>query len=261
MPTTPSLLVVPARASCHACVSFLQRLSTQWCGVGHRGLQLLSHQRKVVLGAVVVTIHCSCRIRSSTEAVLVVSHEFQVCNKPKKCVTQCGWPRMQPCAPPAQEYDGKKLVCVTKEGLTFDDSEEEKKRIEEIRAAYEPLTRLIKDILGDKVEKVCSLMPLLSPRTHVALPEARCCSGWLASMRQSVLLLARKHDMRILCMTPDMCFAAASGSCTCASGSSSIWTAAGRGGRAGGGLAVRTGHGRVRLERQHGAHHEGAGAA
>ena len=54
----------------------------------------------------------------------------------------------------AQEYDGKKLVCVTKEGLTFDDSEEEKKRIEEIRASYEPLTRLIKDILGDKVEKV-----------------------------------------------------------------------------------------------------------
>ena len=58
----------------------------------------------------------------------------------------------------AQEYDGKKLVCVTKEGLTFDDSEEEKKRIEEIRASYEPLTRLIKDILGDKVEKVRHLL-------------------------------------------------------------------------------------------------------
>ena len=58
----------------------------------------------------------------------------------------------------AQEYDGKKLVCVTKEGLTFDDSEEEKKRIEEIRASYEPLTRLIKDILGDKVEKVSNLL-------------------------------------------------------------------------------------------------------
>ena len=53
-----------------------------------------------------------------------------------------------------QEYDGKKLVCVTKEGLKFDDSEEEKKRIEEIKANFEPLTRLIKDILGDKVEKV-----------------------------------------------------------------------------------------------------------
>ena len=55
-----------------------------------------------------------------------------------------------------QEYDGKKLVCVTKEGLKFDDSEEEKKRIEEIKANFEPLTRLIKDILGDKVEKVQS---------------------------------------------------------------------------------------------------------
>lgn len=53
-------------------------------------------------------------------------------------------------------------MCVTKEGLTFDDSEEEKKRIEEIRAAYEPLTRLIKDILGDKVEKVRSPFHLQS---------------------------------------------------------------------------------------------------
>jgi len=79
--------------------------------------------------------------------------------------TQCSWPWTRLRAVPAQEYDGKKLVCVTKEGLTFDDSEEEKKRIEEIRAAYEPLTRLIKDILGDKVEKACSLMPLRFSRT------------------------------------------------------------------------------------------------
>jgi len=77
--------------------------------------------------------------------------------------TQRSWPQTRPCAPPAQEYDGKKLVCVTKEGLTFDDSEEEKKRIEEIKAAYEPLTRLIKDILGDKVEKVRLLTPLFPP--------------------------------------------------------------------------------------------------
>ena len=53
-----------------------------------------------------------------------------------------------------KEYDGKKLVCVTKEGLTLDESEEEKKRLEELKASYEPLCRLIKDILSDKVEKV-----------------------------------------------------------------------------------------------------------
>ena len=53
-----------------------------------------------------------------------------------------------------KEYDGKKLVCVTKEGLTIEDTDEDKARREELKAGYEPLCRLIKDILGDKVEKV-----------------------------------------------------------------------------------------------------------
>jgi molecular chaperone HtpG len=52
-----------------------------------------------------------------------------------------------------KEYDGKKLVSVTKEGLAFEESEEEKKKKEEVAASFEPLTRLIKDILGDKIEK------------------------------------------------------------------------------------------------------------
>eukprot|EP01025_Chloroclados_australasicus_P051002 TRINITY_DN59316_c0_g1_i1.p1 TRINITY_DN59316_c0_g1~~TRINITY_DN59316_c0_g1_i1.p1 ORF type:complete len:704 (+),score=134.37 TRINITY_DN59316_c0_g1_i1:117-2228(+) len=53
-----------------------------------------------------------------------------------------------------KEYDGKKLVCVTKEGLQLEDTEEEKKKKEEIKAQFEPLCKLIKEILGDKVEKV-----------------------------------------------------------------------------------------------------------
>ena len=53
-----------------------------------------------------------------------------------------------------KEYDGKKLVSVTKEGLTIEDSEEEKKKLEEVKAQFEPLTKLIKDILADKIEKV-----------------------------------------------------------------------------------------------------------
>jgi molecular chaperone HtpG len=50
-----------------------------------------------------------------------------------------------------KEYDGKKLVCVTKEGLELDDDEEERKRLEEQRKAFEGLCKTIKDILGDKV--------------------------------------------------------------------------------------------------------------
>jgi len=53
-----------------------------------------------------------------------------------------------------KDFEDKKFVCVTKEGLKFDESEEEKKRQEEEKAAYEALCKSIKEILGDKVEKV-----------------------------------------------------------------------------------------------------------
>merc|ERR1712118_117078 len=53
-----------------------------------------------------------------------------------------------------KEDDGKKLVSVTKEGLKFEESEEDKKAWEELCADFEPLSKLMKEILGDKVEKV-----------------------------------------------------------------------------------------------------------
>merc|ERR1711991_715920 len=52
-----------------------------------------------------------------------------------------------------KEYDGKKLVSCSKEGLELDETEEEKKQKEEVKAQYENLCTLIKDILGDKIEK------------------------------------------------------------------------------------------------------------
>lgn len=53
-----------------------------------------------------------------------------------------------------KDYDGKKLKSCTKEGLDLDSTEEEKKRQEEEKAKFEPLCKLMKDVLGDKVEKV-----------------------------------------------------------------------------------------------------------
>jgi molecular chaperone HtpG len=53
-----------------------------------------------------------------------------------------------------KEYDGKKLKSVTKEGLDLETTEEEKKKNEEEKARFEPLCKLMKDVLGDKVEKV-----------------------------------------------------------------------------------------------------------
>ena len=53
-----------------------------------------------------------------------------------------------------KEYEGKKLKCCTKENLELEESEEEKKSFEEEKTAFEGLCKLIKEVLGDKVEKV-----------------------------------------------------------------------------------------------------------
>merc|ERR1712153_267546 len=53
-----------------------------------------------------------------------------------------------------KDYDEKKLKSVTKEGLDMDETEDEKKKREEEKAKFESLCKLMKDILGDKVEKV-----------------------------------------------------------------------------------------------------------
>lgn len=43
------------------------------------------------------------------------------------------------CVQQLKEYEGKNLVCVTKEGLELPEDEEEKKRFEEAKAEYEGL--------------------------------------------------------------------------------------------------------------------------
>merc|ERR1711871_676260 len=53
-----------------------------------------------------------------------------------------------------KEYEGKKLICATKEGLKINETDDEKKSFEEQKAATEGLCKLIKEVLDDKVEKV-----------------------------------------------------------------------------------------------------------
>lgn len=79
-----------------------------------------------------------------------------------------------------KEFEGKKLVCATKEGLKIAESEDEKKKFEEAKAASEGLCKLIKEVLDDKVEKV-----IVSNR----LEQAPCCLvtgefGWSANMER-----------------------------------------------------------------------------
>ncbi|MBA0762054.1 hypothetical protein Gotri_024609, partial [Gossypium trilobum] len=80
-----------------------------------------------------------------------------------------------------KEYDGKKLVSATKEGLKLDEeSEDEKKKKEEKKKSFENLCKTIKEILGDKVEKV-----VVSDR----IVDSPCCLvtgeyGWTANMER-----------------------------------------------------------------------------
>lgn len=53
-----------------------------------------------------------------------------------------------------KEYEGKTLKCCTKEELDLDETEEEKKTLEELKQQYEPVCKKIKEILDTKVEKV-----------------------------------------------------------------------------------------------------------
>uniref|UniRef100_G1L153 Heat shock protein HSP 90-beta-like n=1 Tax=Ailuropoda melanoleuca TaxID=9646 RepID=G1L153_AILME len=58
------------------------------------------------------------------------------------------------CLQQLKEFDGKSLVSVTKEGLKLPEDEEEKKKMEESKAKFENLCKLMKKILDKKVEKV-----------------------------------------------------------------------------------------------------------
>merc|ERR1712071_338261 len=58
------------------------------------------------------------------------------------------------CVQQLKEYDGKKLISATKEGLALDEDEDEKTAFEEAKAKAEGLCKLMKEVLDDKVEKV-----------------------------------------------------------------------------------------------------------
>jgi len=79
-----------------------------------------------------------------------------------------------------REYDGKKLMCVTKEGLDLPLSEEEKKKQDDEKATYESLTKKMKEILGDKVEKVIVSYRMVDSPCSLVTGEY----GWSANMER-----------------------------------------------------------------------------
>ncbi|KAL8147731.1 heat shock protein 90-3-like [Apium graveolens] len=79
-----------------------------------------------------------------------------------------------------KEFEGKKLVSATKEGLKLEETEDEKKKKEELKEKFEGLCKVVKDVLGDRVEKV-----IVSDR----VVDSPCCLvtgeyGWTANMER-----------------------------------------------------------------------------
>ena len=84
------------------------------------------------------------------------------------------------CVQQLKEYDGKNLVSVTKEGLELPEDEEEKKKLETDKAKFEPLCKVMKDILEKKVEKVLVSNRLVSSPCCIVTSQY----GWSANMER-----------------------------------------------------------------------------
>merc|ERR1711869_161086 len=79
-----------------------------------------------------------------------------------------------------KEYEGKKLLSATKEGLKMEETEEEKKELEEAKAATEGLCKLMKEVLDDKVDKVVVSTRLADSPCVLVTGEY----GWSANMER-----------------------------------------------------------------------------
>merc|ERR1711935_1095513 len=79
-----------------------------------------------------------------------------------------------------KEYEGKKLLSATKEGLAMEESDEEKKKFEEEKAKTEGLCKLMKEVLDDKVDKVVLSARLADSPCVLVTGEY----GWSANMER-----------------------------------------------------------------------------
>merc|ERR1712204_44693 len=96
-----------------------------------------------------------------------------------------------------KEYEGKKLISITKENLSLEEDDDEKKEFEEAKAKTESLCKLMKEVLDEKVEKV-----VVSNR----LADSPCCLvtgeyGWTANMERIMKAQALRDSSQSSYMT------------------------------------------------------------
>jgi len=96
-----------------------------------------------------------------------------------------------------KEFDGKKFVSVSKEGLKIEETDEEKKKAEELKAQYESLCKTIKEVLGDKVEKVVISERIVQSPCVLVTGEY----GWSANMERIMKAQALRDNSLSTYMT------------------------------------------------------------
>ncbi|XP_032115941.1 putative heat shock protein HSP 90-beta-3 [Sapajus apella] len=101
------------------------------------------------------------------------------------------------CVQQLKEFDGKSLVSVTKDGLELPEDEEEKK-MEESKAKFDNLCKLMKEIFDKKVEKVTISNRLVSsPYCIVTSTYSRTANmEWIMkaqALRHNSTMEAKKH--------------------------------------------------------------------
>merc|ERR1719171_1445517 len=78
------------------------------------------------------------------------------------------------------EYEGKRLINASREGLKLEEGDKEKKREEKYKEMFKPLLDFAKDLLGKKVEKVQISKHLVNSPVVVLSADY----GWTAQMEK-----------------------------------------------------------------------------
>jgi molecular chaperone HtpG len=89
-----------------------------------------------------------------------------------------------------KEFEGKKFKNIAKEGLELAKDEDEKKKIEELKKATEELCKVVKDTLGEKVEKVVTGERLSASPCVIVTGEF----GWTANMERIMKAQALRNS-------------------------------------------------------------------
>jgi len=79
-----------------------------------------------------------------------------------------------------KEYEGKKMMDVSKEGLDLTLNEDEKKRVEEEKKTFEALCKKMKEILGESIEEVMVGERMVNSPASLVTTEY----GWSANMQR-----------------------------------------------------------------------------